>query len=154
MASVNNITTPVDGMTIALRAPGAGYNGGILLSIDGGTTYYPIVRNVNTLVTTNYGSNATMILTFNATQTAKPYTTSGTTSTITGCWQIADYDANSYAYVRQYVSTTNAEYPMLFAYETTLPSSYDTKYVKKVAKITANPSTGTITATKFIGKVD
>lgn len=95
VANVAGITTPTDGMSIAIRTPAAGFSGGILLSIDNGTTYYPIVRNVNTLVTTTYAQGSTVILTFNATQTASPYTTAGTTSTVTGCWQTADYDANT-----------------------------------------------------------
>lgn len=95
VANVNGITTPVNGMTIAVRVPLAGNSGGVLLSIDGGTTYYPIVRNVNTLVTTTYAVGSTIILTFNPTQTASPYLTAGTTTTVTGCWQTADYDANT-----------------------------------------------------------
>lgn len=95
IANVDGITTPTDGMSISLRTPAAGYSGGILLSIDGGTTYHPIVRNVNTLVTTHYAQGSTLILTFNSTQTAAPYTTAGTTTTVTGCWQIADYDKDT-----------------------------------------------------------
>ena len=95
VANVDSITTPTDGMSVAIRTPGAGYRGGILLSIDGGSKYYPIVRNVNTLVTTNYAAGSTLVLTFNSTQTASPYTTAGATSTVTGCWQVADYDANT-----------------------------------------------------------
>ena len=95
IANVDGITTPTDGMSISLRTPAAGYSGGILLSIDGGTTYHPIVRNVNSLVTTHYAEGSTLILTFNPTQTADPYTTAGTTTTVTGCWQIADYDSNT-----------------------------------------------------------
>lgn len=92
---VNGITTPVDGMTIAVRVPLAGNSGGVLLSIDNGSNYYPIVRNVNSLVTTQYGVGSTIVVTFNSTQTAKPYVTSNTATTVTGCWQIADYDANT-----------------------------------------------------------
>lgn len=91
--NVDGITTPTDGMSVALRVPLAGSSGGILLSINGGTTYYPIVRNVNSLITTHYSVGSTLMLTFNPTQTASPYTTSGTTTTVTGCWQIADYDS-------------------------------------------------------------
>lgn len=114
--SVDSITTPKNGMSIALRTPAAGYKGGILLSIDGGTTYYPIVRNVSTLITTTYGAGSTVILTFNSTQTAKPYLTAGTTTTVTGCWQIADYDSNNYAYWRVYrqdSSSYNKDYPLI-----------------------------------------
>lgn len=93
--SVNGITAPVDGMTIAVRVPLDGASGGIVFSIDGGANYYPIVRNVNTLVTTNYAVGAYIILTFNSTASAKPYLTAGTATSVTGCWQIADYDANT-----------------------------------------------------------
>ena len=77
ISDLDGITQPYDGLTIALRTPAAGYSGGILLSIDNGTTYYPLVRNVNTLITTNYAANATVILTFNENQIAKPYLTDG-----------------------------------------------------------------------------
>lgn len=95
VADVAGITTPVDGMSLAIRTPGAGTSGGILLSIDNGVTYYPIVRNTNTLVTTTYTASSTVIVTFNATQVASPYTAAGVTTEITGCWQTADYDANT-----------------------------------------------------------
>lgn len=94
-SSVDGITTPTDGMSIAIRTPAAGCSGGILLSIDGGSNYYPIVRNVNTLVTTYYPAGSTIMVTFNSTQTASPYVTSNTKTEVTGCWQIADYDANT-----------------------------------------------------------
>lgn len=93
--NVDNITTPTDGMSIAIRTPAAGYSGGIVLSINGGTTFYPLTRNVNTLVTSTYASGSTLILTFNSTQKASPYLTAGTATEVTGCWQIADYDSNT-----------------------------------------------------------
>ena len=65
----------------------------------------------------------------------------------------SDYDANSYAYVRQYLTnSTNTEYPLLFRYDTAAPSStYVTKYTRYDSAITVNPSTNTITATIFNG---
>jgi hypothetical protein len=95
VANVDGVTTPTDGMTIALRVPEVGVSGGILLSIDNGTTYYPVIRNVSTLITTHYGKGASLVLTFNSTQTANVYTTAGKTETLTGCWQIADYDSDT-----------------------------------------------------------
>lgn len=95
VSNIDGITVPTDGMTIALRVPGAGTSGGILLSINNGVTYYPIMRNVNTLVTTHYSAGASLILTFNSAQTAEVYTAAGTKSTVTGCWQIADYDSDT-----------------------------------------------------------
>lgn len=153
VSDVDGITNPSDGMSIALRAPDVGYSGGILLSIDGGSNYYPIVRNVNTLVTTNYSTGSTIILTFNSTQTAEPYLTPGEQTEVTGCWQIADYDSNSYSYVRQYLTTTNANYPLLFKYDAGLTEtkSYVTKYTRTANNMYVNPSTGEITANGFIG---
>lgn len=114
VSGINGITTPEDGMTIAIRVPLDGTSGGVLLSINGGTTYYPIVRNVNTLVTTTYAVGSTIIVTFNSTQTAKPYVTAGTATTVTGCWQIADYDINTQLRVyRQDGSSYNRDYPLI-----------------------------------------
>ena len=148
VADVNGITTPVNGMTIAVRVPLAGNSGGVLLSIDGGTTYYPIVRNVSTLVTTNYAVGSTIILTFNSTQTAKPYLTAGTTTTVTGCWQIADYDGDTK--VTQTVRTTNGEFPILLR-GTSAGTSTTTTTTTFGTGVTVNPSTKTITATTFKG---
>lgn len=94
--NINGSTTLTEGMTIAVRTPGAGTKGGVLLSIDGGTTYKPLARNANTIITTHYAANSTLILTYNSTAAVENvYATSNTKSTITGCWQIADYDSNT-----------------------------------------------------------
>ena len=129
VANVNGITTPTDGMSISLRTPGAGVSGGILLSIDNGTTYYPIVRNVNTLVTTTYATGSSIILTFNSTQTAKPYLTAGTTTTVTGCWQTADYDANTRNSVGDYrKNSTKLYFVGTTSSDSATSSSYATSY--------------------------
>ena len=83
-----------------------------------------------TKLTTHYDVGTMVMLSYNATKDA---------------FYSADYDANSYAYVRQYTTTTDAAYPILFAYETALPSSYDTKYTRKSSGLTYNPSTDTLT---------
>ena len=91
---INGITVPYNGMVITIRVPAAGVStAGIVLSINNGTNYYPVVRNVSTVISTEYAVNSTIVLVFNADQTASAYLTSNTKSTITGCWQIAD--ANS-----------------------------------------------------------
>lgn len=99
MWSVNNvegITTPYDGMTIAIRIPTVGLStAGVVLSIDGGTTYHPIVKNVDTVLSTYYSVGSTIIVTYNSTQTANAYLTSNTLTTPEGVWQIADYDADT-----------------------------------------------------------
>ena len=95
VANVEGITVPGDGMTIAIRIPQKGVSGGILLSIDDGATYHPVVRQANLRITTQYAAGATLIITFNATQTASVYATSGAVTSYTGCWQVADYDSDT-----------------------------------------------------------
>lgn len=98
VTDVDGIKTPFDGMQIAVRVPAAGVStAGVVLSINGGASgsYYPVVRLVNSSVSTYYGVNSTILLTFNASQTATAYLSSNTSSTVTGCWQIADYNADT-----------------------------------------------------------
>lgn len=129
----NDITSLYDGLVVNYKVGIAGDSTTTLNINDlGAKTVY--LRGT-TKVTTHYAVGTMVLLAYNAT---------------TGAFYSADYDANSYAYVRQYKTTTNANYPMLFAYETTLPSSYDTKYTRKNSNITANPNTGTINATSFV----
>lgn len=64
-----------------------------MLSVDG-TNYYPVVIQVNTNVTTHYPVGATILMVFNSTQTASAYLTSNTKTTVTGCWQIMEYNSD------------------------------------------------------------
>lgn len=68
-----------------------------------------------------------------------------------GCWMCNDYDANTNTYQRVYATTTNAEYPITTRYATTTGSSYYAEYGRYSTGVTLNPSTNTITATKFKG---
>ena len=63
-------------------------------------------------------------------------------------------DGNTDTKVRQYITdTTNTSYPILFRYDIAAVSSgsYTTNYSRFDSGITINPSTNTITATKFDG---
>lgn len=93
VANVAGITAPTDGLTFAIRLGISGTKGGIVLSIDGGKTYYPLVYNANSVITTQYGVGSTLIVSFNSTQTATTYLTTGTQSTVIGCWQVGDVGA-------------------------------------------------------------
>ena len=53
----------------------------------------------------------------------------------------------------QYVTTTNAEYPLITTYTAGLTAN-KTDYTRFASGVTLNPSTGTITATKFKGALD
>lgn len=94
---VPGVSSAVDGLKLAYRIntnTGVG-TAGAVLSIDG-TNYYPVVLNTNTKITTHYPVGSTILLVFNSAQTvASVYLTSNTATTVTGCWQIADYNTNT-----------------------------------------------------------
>ena len=94
---------PADGTFLAVRIPVAG-NGsyGTMLSIDGGTTYRPVVYNINSMISTRYGVDSTILVTYNATRSATAYV-NNKSGTFTGCWQVCDYDTtNVYNLRHQY----------------------------------------------------
>jgi hypothetical protein len=68
-----------------------------------------------------------------------------------GCWVTNDYDANTNTYQRVYKSTDNVEYPITARYNTTTGQSYYAEYGRYSTGVTLNPSTNTITASKFVG---
>lgn len=70
-----------------------------------------------------------------------------------GCWVTNDYDANTNTYQRLYKTTGNVEYPITTRYNTTTGSSYYAEYGRYSESVTLNPSTNTITATAFKGKL-
>lgn len=95
---VSGITTPYDGMKIVIRIPLAGVGtAGVLLSIDGGTTYHPVAYNVNTPLTTHYPVNTNKVFVYNATQMMNGYPSASSTATsFTGVWQgESNYDSNT-----------------------------------------------------------
>lgn len=128
------ITSYFDGLVVNYKIGVAGAST-TTLNINGLGAKTVYLRGT-TKVTTHYEVGTMVLLSYNASK---------------GAFYSADYDANSYAYARQYKVSTDAEYPMLFSYVTTIPSSYDTNYTGKTGGITVNPSTGTITATTFKG---
>lgn len=151
--TVPGVSTATNGLKIAYRiATNTGVStAGVVLSIDG-TNYYPVVIQKNTLVTTHYPVGTTVLMVFNSTQTATAYLTSNTKSTVTGCWQIMEYDSNTNTQQRVYLSSDNVEYPITTRYATTSGSSYYAEYGRYSEGVTLNPSTNTITASAF--KVD
>ena len=55
--------------------------------------------------------------------------------------------------VGQYVTTTDAEYPLMAAYTAGINAN-KTEYLRFASGVTLNPSTGTITAQKFVGTME
>ena len=138
LGSHSDITAYFDGLTIAYKVGIAGADTTTLnINSLGAKT---VMRNASSKITTHYAVNSVVILVY-------------TTDDGTGYWKIADYDANSYAYVRQYYTTTSANYPLLFKYDSgiTTTTSYVTKYTRYGNTLYANPSTGTLYATTFSG---
>lgn len=137
----DSITEYFDGLTVLYKVGIAGAST-TTLNING-LGAVQVMRNASSAVTTHYGVNSIVLLTY-------------TTDDGTGYWKIADYDANSYAYVRQYYTTTNGNYPLLSKYDAgiTTTTNYVTKYSRYSNKFYINPSTGVLTAPTFKGALD
>ena len=99
-----------------------------------------VKRNTSTTITTHYPIGSVILLTYTVDSDAAYFKT-------------ADYDANNYAYVRQYYTTSANNYPLLTKYDagTSTTTSYVTKYSRYSNKFYANPSTGVLTAPTFAG---
>lgn len=132
-----DITAYYDGLTIAYHTNIAGAST-TTLNINGLGAKTCYLRGT-TKVTTHYGVNTVIMFTY--------ITVSGT-----GRWVTSDYDANSYAYLRQYFETANSELPLIMSHTVATSSdsdSYKTAYGGVVEGVTLNPSTKTISATAF-----
>lgn len=124
----NDIQSYYDGLVVNYKV---GIAGGDATTLNiNGFGAKPCYLRGTTAITTQYAVGTMVILSYNAT---------------TDAFYSSDYDANNYAYVRQYTTTSNTNYPMLFAYNTTLADTYNTQYARKASTIKANPSTGIIT---------
>ena len=152
--------TPADGDTIIIKLPGAGHASGVWLSVNNGTTYYPISNNNKTRLQTQFASGQYIELMFKSDGKTTTYPIAGadTTSDLPssgGCWVVLNYyDSNSDTKVRQTLTSGNSNRPILLSYAET---SSSTANVDNVAyrnnSIYANPSAGTITANKFYGDI-
>ena len=137
LASSTQISTLTDGLLVRYKIVVAGASNTYLNVNNLGNKR--VYRNGSTKLTTHYGIGEYVTLYYSETLNS-------------GCWMCIDgYDANSYAYVRQYIASDNVEYPLLIRYGTGSTSNYVTEYTKFASAVTLNPSTNAITATKFIG---
>lgn len=96
--------TPVAGDMIMIKIPAAGIASGVWISVDNGTTYYPIATVNKTRLTTQYPVNAMLMLMYepNATTTTYGTDTSGaaagasTADLVSNRWTVVNgYDANT-----------------------------------------------------------
>lgn len=136
-----DITEYYNGLTVAYKIPIEGGSSKTYLKINS-LTEVEVVKNATTVVkTTEYPVNSIVILT---------YTKDGSTA----YWKIADYNTNTDTKIRQYVTSTNDSYPLLFTYENrdNVPtSSYEANYGRFNSSVYVNPSLGKINATEFEG---
>lgn len=131
----SRITSYYDGLVVNFKIGVAGADPTTLNINDLGAK--PCYLRGTTKVTTHYAVGTIVMFSYSAD---------------TDAFYSSDYDANNYAYVRQYGNvTTNAEYPMLFSYTKDVPSTYATRYASSQAGFTFNPSTKTLTATNIKG---
>lgn len=114
----STVTEYQDGMMVSIKVPVVGSSTyGTAFQINS-LGYHPVVYNVNSMIGTRYGVGGQVVAVYNATQTASWYNNSSSASTITGCWQIMDYDANDVNYnARDYYlrrTATDAIYRNMF----------------------------------------
>ena len=91
----DSVTEYRDGMIVCVKVPVAGhgtYGTGLQINSLG---YKPVVFNVNSMISTRYSVGAVVWAVYNATQTASLYIDSTAAVTVTGCWQVQDYDTNT-----------------------------------------------------------
>lgn len=132
----DRITEYYDGLTIRYKIGVAGQTT-TTLNING-LGAKPIYLYNTTKLTTQFPVNSIINLIYHA-------------DLNDGSWMCSDYDSNTNTYQRVYPTTTNTEYPITTRYNTTTGSSYYAEYGRYSTGVTLNPSTNTITATKFKG---
>ena len=95
---------PVAGDLIMIKIPAAGISSGVWISVDGGTTYYPIATVNKTRLTTQYPVDAMLMLMYEPNATTTTYGTdttgapkgSSTADLVSNRWTVVNgYDANT-----------------------------------------------------------
>lgn len=140
LAKTDKITALQDGQLFLYKIAVAGASTTTLNITANGTALgaITIYRVGTTKLTTQYGVGQYLLLIYNTTNT---------------CFRVVnDYDANSYAYVRQYQAGSNAagsgtKYPVLTRYNlTNKNASYDTAYSRYHTGVTIDTSNGNLNA--------
>ena len=132
----DRITEYYDGLTIRYKIGVVGQTT-TTLNING-LGAKPIYLYNTTKLTTQFPVNSIINLIYHADLNS-------------GCWMCSDYDSNTNTQQRVYATTTNTEYPITTRYNTTTGSTYYAEYGRYSTGVTLNPSTNTITASKFKG---
>lgn len=132
------------GKVIAYKIPQASSAGAAvsltLTLAGGGTAAKWVLLNGSTALTTQYPANSVVILTYDG-----------------SAWRVADYDSNTDTFVRQELkdATDATSRPLLLAVrDSTDTTTSVTGIAYRSNAIYANPSTGKITATGFVGALE
>lgn len=169
------IASPSEGDVVTIKIPVAGHSNGVFVSLDNGTTYYPVSVSGTSLLTTHYGANQIISLVCvgsGGTNAIYPAQTTingnsytlGTSANITGKhWCVLNYydSGNINTLQRTFKSTADVELPIagINASNSTnatydqdnsiANNSYAGMYAAipndKTKLITINPSTGHLT---------
>ena len=148
---VDGITQPFAGMSLKIQIPAISLlNTGAVLSIDGGQTFHPVMQNRITNLTNMYTEESIVEFFYNDTATKDVYLESGVKVTLTGCWQVSDYNADKA--VQQTSTSTNTPLPLLLrpvdANTTTTTTTQAATYYSKYVWV--NPATGELNAKDFL----
>ena len=140
-----------DGLTILFYLPYAATSTSVTLNLtlsDGTQTgavdcYYTGTSRI----TTHYGAGSTIILTY---WSAGSISVAGTATT-NNRWTHCDYNANSYT--NQGFASASASRPLLMSYYKVGETSTSAQTTYRNDSIYANPNTGAIYATTFVGEI-
>lgn len=143
-----------DGLTIAYYLPTTSKsNVTLTLTLNNGTTTaaIPVYVTGETRMTTHYAAGSTIMLTY---WSAGSISVNGTATT-SARWTHSDYYiSNTDTKVRQTLATGDTNRPLLMSYSNNTDTTANVDNVSyRNNSIYANPSTGTVTATKFVGDI-
>lgn len=122
----SGVTTLTNGMIISIKIPVAGCNYGCCVSIDGGTTFKPVVYNSNSIVTGHYGTGVELLLMYDSNFAASVWSNSSSAATITGVWRVMNMwdSGNTISSAMCYTSAETAAKTATFSSYPLLAKSY------------------------------
>lgn len=149
------IKTLANGDTIVIQIPKDGISYGIWISVDNGTTYYPVASSGSLRLQTQFTEGHFVELVFRSSGQVTGYPISGAAQTAPlpengGCWVVINY-YDTDTKVRQTLTSGNSDRPILLSHATTSSSTTNVDNVSyRNNTIFANTATGAITAGAFL----
>lgn len=144
--------TAADGDVVFIKLPVAGHDYGVYVSIDNGTTYYPVATNGTGRLGTHFPNGSNILLQFDASATVNSvFALNGGDSRVNvsgGAWRVVNYyDANNS--VRQLPTSENKDYRVLFSNNNN--DNDETNLTRKDTNFKYNPSTNNLTVESING---